>query len=161
MKILLALDHSECSDAATQAVIARYRPDDAEVRVIHVDEWPKGLPASLAFAEGPGAADAVVSTHAEMRRRAQQLITDAAGRLRKAQFRADVVLCDGDAREAILAYAAEWHPDVIVMGSHGRRGLNRLLLGSVSEGVVRHATCSVDVVRAPDGASTAATTAVH
>ena len=55
--------------------------------------------------------------------------------------------------------AAAWPADDIVMGSHGRRGMNRLLLGSVSEGVVRHATCSVQVVpkrfrprrRRPDG----------
>jgi nucleotide-binding universal stress UspA family protein len=53
----------------------------------------------------------------------------------------------GDARQEILDSAAEWHSDVIVLGSHGRHGLDRFLLGSVSESVVRHATCSVDVVR--------------
>jgi nucleotide-binding universal stress UspA family protein len=47
----------------------------------------------------------------------------------------------------IIDHAAEWHADLIVAGSHGWEGLNRFLLGSVSESVVRHAPCSVEVVR--------------
>jgi len=48
---------------------------------------------------------------------------------------------------AILEMADEWKADLIVMGSHGRRGLNRIVLGSVSESVALHARCSVEVVR--------------
>jgi hypothetical protein len=48
----------------------------------------------------------------------------------------------------IVAEAGQWDADLIVLGSHGRKGFNRLLLGSVSEGVALHAGCSVDVVRA-------------
>jgi len=48
---------------------------------------------------------------------------------------------------AILAAAEEWKVDLIVMGSHGRRGFDRLILGSVSESVALHAKCSVEVVR--------------
>ena len=53
---------------------------------------------------------------------------------------------DAPAR-AILESADQWKADVIVMGSHGRRGLDRIVLGSVSESVALHAHCSVEVVR--------------
>ncbi len=48
---------------------------------------------------------------------------------------------------AVLDEAKKWGAHLIVVGSHGRRGLERLLLGSVSEAVAMHAHCSVDVIR--------------
>jgi universal stress protein A len=60
-----------------------------------------------------------------------------------------VIVQNGEARDAILETAADLHPDLIVIGSHGRRGLSRLVLGSVAEAVVRRAACPVLVVRAP------------
>jgi nucleotide-binding universal stress UspA family protein len=68
-------------------------------------------------------------------------------KLRKAGFRTSQAIVRGDARAALLDRAGEWKPDLIVVGSHGLKGLNRLLMGSVSEAVVRHAACSVQVVR--------------
>ena len=53
----------------------------------------------------------------------------------------------GNARVFILEVAKEWAADLIVVGSHGRRGLNRLIMGSVSESVAIYAHCSVEVVR--------------
>jgi nucleotide-binding universal stress UspA family protein len=55
----------------------------------------------------------------------------------------------GQPAAEIVKTANEWHADVIVMGSHGRRGVERALMGSVAEAVMRHAPCSVLVVRAP------------
>jgi nucleotide-binding universal stress UspA family protein len=75
------------------------------------------------------------------------LIAGAAQRLQAAKFKASKEMREGDARGAILDCAGEWRPDVIVLGSHGRRGLDRFLLGSVSENVVGHAACSVEVIR--------------
>jgi len=54
----------------------------------------------------------------------------------------------GEPRSVILETAKEWGADLIVVGSHGRRGLDHFLLGSVSEAVAIHASCSVRVVRA-------------
>ena len=53
----------------------------------------------------------------------------------------------GNARVLILDLAKEWAADLIVVGSHGRRGLDRLIMGSVSESVALYAHCSVEVVR--------------
>jgi nucleotide-binding universal stress UspA family protein len=146
-KILLAIDDSRCSEAAVEAVLRQFPPELSEVRVLHVDEWPKGMPTYLAFAEGPAAVSNIVSMHNERWRRGEELVSRAAHRLTAERFRAKTEMRRGDARHEILDFAADWRPDVIVVGSHGRRGVDRFLLGSVSEGIVRHATCSVEVVR--------------
>jgi nucleotide-binding universal stress UspA family protein len=52
-------------------------------------------------------------------------------------------------QQIILEEAKEWGADLIVVGCHGRGGLDRFLLGSVSEAVAMHAECSVEVVRSP------------
>ena len=49
--------------------------------------------------------------------------------------------------DAILQYATEHKNDLIVMGSHGRKGLDRLLMGSVAESVLRHAHCEVMIIK--------------
>jgi nucleotide-binding universal stress UspA family protein len=59
----------------------------------------------------------------------------------------------GDARDAILKTAEACNADLIVIGSHGRRGVTRFVLGSVAEDVLRRATCPVLVVRMPKVAS--------
>src|SRR5262245_49077140 len=59
------------------------------------------------------------------------------------------VFMEGDPAEEIVAYAAKAGMDLIVMGTHGRTGLERLLMGSVAEKVMREANCSVLVVKLP------------
>jgi len=147
MKILLAVDGSSCSEKAVQDVIRQYARKDTEVRVVHVDEWPKNLPMSSAFARGPHAAADVEAEHEERRRQAAALIDGVKTRLTHAGFQATGVVLRGDARHAILDEAATWPADLIVLGSHGLTGINRILLGSVSDSVSRHAPCSVQIVR--------------
>jgi nucleotide-binding universal stress UspA family protein len=66
---------------------------------------------------------------------------------------AGVQLCDssatllGDPRNILLDEAKSWGADLVVLGSHGFRGVDRLLVGSVSESVAMHAHCSVEVIR--------------
>ncbi|MDZ4836937.1 MAG: universal stress protein [Candidatus Melainabacteria bacterium] len=55
----------------------------------------------------------------------------------------------GDAREQILLNAAEWPADLIMLGSHGRRGIDKLIMGSVSDTVSTNAQCSVEITRVP------------
>jgi nucleotide-binding universal stress UspA family protein len=147
MKIVLAVDGSECSEAATQAVIAQFRPDNTEVQVCHADEWPRDLPASLAFSEGPAAASHVLAVHDQRRYEAEALVAGAARQLRAAGFRTCTTIKEGEPQHTILDCAQTWHADLIVLGSHGRKGLDRFVLGSVSEAVARHAPCSVEIVR--------------
>jgi nucleotide-binding universal stress UspA family protein len=148
MKILLAIDGSDCSQAATRAVITQFPRQGAHVRVLNADDWPNGLPTSLAFAEGPAAASDVLELREQRHRDGEELVSRAAQQLHAAGFQTSTAVREGDARHVILDVATEWCPDLIVLGSHGRTGLDRFLLGSVSESIVRHAPCSVEVVRA-------------
>ena len=59
----------------------------------------------------------------------------------------------GSPREVILDEADHWGANLIVVGSHGYRGLTRFLLGSVSQAIASHAKCSVEIVRCPKGLS--------
>jgi len=147
VKVLLSIDDSVYSQAALRAVIAQSRSDGTEVRVLNVVEWPGDLPASLAFTPGAMAAGPIMDLHDETRRQAELRVASAAEQLRAAGFSVSHEVREGDARHVILEYAAEWRADLIVLGSHGRTGLDRFLIGSVSENVVRHAPCSVEVVR--------------
>lgn len=80
---------------------------------------------------------------------AKALVDEAAQRLRVARLNVTTAVEEGDPKSKIIDHAAQWHADLIVLGSHGRRGIDRFLLGSVSEAVSRHATCSVEIVRVP------------
>ena len=66
------------------------------------------------------------------------------------------VLLEGDPAGEIVRYAADAGVDVIVLGTHGRTGVERLLMGSVAEKVMRDAPCSVLVVKLPKGVGMAA-----
>ena len=147
VKVLLAIDDSVYSQAATRAAIAQFRPEGTEVRVLTVVEWPPDLPDSLAFTPAAMSGGPIEDLHEKTRRQAQDLVARTAQQLRAATFGVSHEIREGDARHVILECAAEWKPDVIVLGSHGRTGLDRFLIGSVSENVIRHAPCSVEVVR--------------
>jgi nucleotide-binding universal stress UspA family protein len=147
MRILLAIDGSRCSHTAVDTVMKQFQCAGTEVHVLAVDEWPKDLPTALAFSEGATAAAQIMRLHESRALDAERLVTETALVLRKAGFRTTGLVRNGEARQQIIDYAAEWSADLIVLGSHGRRGLNRFLLGSVSDAVVRHAPCSVEVVR--------------
>jgi universal stress protein A len=70
-----------------------------------------------------------------------------AKRLAEAGCKVSTLVLTGDAKKMILDEAADWPADLIVVGSHGRKGIGRVLLGNVSEAVARHAACSVQIVR--------------
>jgi nucleotide-binding universal stress UspA family protein len=83
------------------------------------------------------------------RKQANECAARATERLRRAGFQVDARVAENEVRTAILDIASEWQADLIVIGSHGRKGLSRFLLGSVAESVARHARCSVWIVRTP------------
>jgi nucleotide-binding universal stress UspA family protein len=76
------------------------------------------------------------------------------------QIRVEHVFLEGDPAAEIIRYADEAGVDLIVMGTHGRTGMERLLMGSVTEQVMRGAKCSVLVVKLPKGAALAPPLAV-
>ncbi len=152
MRVLLAVDSSSCSDAAVRQVAERFAPAVTQVRVVHVVEWMREMPLCLQYGEGPGAGHDVVESRNRSFERAKGLVEKVAAQLQPAGFSVSVATPDADPRHGIVDEARCWKADLIVMGSHGRSGLDRLLLGSVAEGVLRHAPCSVEIVREPVGA---------
>lgn len=147
MKILLAIDGSKFSEAATQAVIAQARPNETEVRVIFVvDVLPNELPEQRAYYPG------IEHARDALREPAEVLLEETAELLRSRGLRVTTSIEWGNAKSKIIDTASEWHADLIVLGSHGRTGLERFVMGSVSEAVARHAPCSVEIVRMRAGA---------
>jgi nucleotide-binding universal stress UspA family protein len=143
MKILIAIDGSDFSQAALQSVTARPWPADTQVKVLHVVE-----PPSLLMGREMGGYDPEFeAVWKALRERAKDLVMKAAEKLRAAKLNVSTDLVEGDPKSQIIDIANEWHADMIVLGSHGRSGLNRFLMGSVSQDVVRHAHCSVEIVR--------------
>lgn len=144
MKILLAIDDSTFSKAATQAVVSRIRPEDAEVVVLTVVDL-------MNYFTDEKTAEALIpnieKTRLSRLHDASELVERAASLLRTAGFRVTVGVSEGDPRVRIVEKAEDWKADLIVMGSHGRKGFDRALLGSVSEAVARHAPCSIAIVR--------------
>jgi len=142
MKILLATDDSKFSRAAANSLAGQFRAPDTEVRVLQVVE-------PIVISEPPQMSRGYYPELEDQLPHAREAVDRVAKTLSSAGFRVTTSVKTGDARSVILEDAAEWHADLIVMGSHGRRGLGRFFLGSVSEAVARHAHCSVQIVRIP------------
>jgi len=145
VKILLAIDDSKFSEAAIEAVIRQTTPQETEVRVLHVIEPIPIYPEGQAWGYSPDASQVLE----EQRKEAEELVARADQTLREKNFKVMTAVEEGNPKEVILDSAAEWHADLIVLGSHGRKGLDRFFMGSVSEAVARHAPCSVEIIRIP------------
>jgi nucleotide-binding universal stress UspA family protein len=145
MKILIAIDGSDFSQAALRSVIARPWPPDTTVKLLHVVE-----PPSLLMGREMGGYDPEFEmVWKALREQAKDLVEKAAEKLRRANFNVTTELVEGDPKSQIIDVANAWQADMIVLGSHGRTGLDRFLMGGVSQAVVRHAHCSVEIIRTP------------
>ena len=150
MKILLATDDSDCSVGAAHSVANRPWPNGSVVKVLSIEELalPDGqmAGASLASIYPQSLLEELVS-HA--RDRAESAIKTATQILERAGKKVEAAhkLPIGEPRTLILDCAETWGADLIVVASHGRRGLDRWLMGSVSETVATYARCSVEVIR--------------
>jgi nucleotide-binding universal stress UspA family protein len=152
MKILLAVDGSPCSDEAIEQVARRPWPEGSEIKVLAVFELP--LPPTP---EGWALPASYLDQMDRAAREQAQAIVERAVEKLKAKLDTTIVVASeflpGPPRAVILDEAESWGADLIVVGSHGYRAWERFLLGSVSQSVVAHAKCSVEVVRCPSGAA--------
>jgi nucleotide-binding universal stress UspA family protein len=146
MKILLAVDGTEFSQAATQTLASQLRPEGVEVLVLCVVE-PHIFSIPPQMAEGYAPEQEAVLK--EELQHARESVNQASKVLCSAGFNLKTRVVEAEARNGILDVAEEWRADLIVLGSHGRKGLRRFLLGSVAEFVARHARCSICIVRIP------------
>lgn len=149
-RILLADDGSKSAAAATQVVRGWPIFRGASVRVISVaDVDPEWNP----WLRGDGRREADAAAASQLREQHEALVEATAASLRGAGLKADGEVLDGSPAQRLVEAAATWNADLIVVGMHGRSGLERLLIGSVARSVVYHAPCSVLVVPGPDRAA--------
>jgi nucleotide-binding universal stress UspA family protein len=144
LRVLMATDGSDYSNIAVRSVADRPWPGGTEFRILSVVEPSSPLLHPPFFSE-----HVMEEVRAKDMQRAQAAISTAEAILCRAGIQAGTALAvpSATAKELILAESAEWNADMIVVGSHGRRGVNRLMLGSVSEAVALHAQCSVEIIR--------------
>jgi nucleotide-binding universal stress UspA family protein len=145
MKILLPLDGSSFSDAAVNEIASRPWPVSSKVKIVTAFQVPVS-PTPEVWALPTEYFETIERT---ARASAQAVVDGAVAKLRGALDKSVNVTGEvlaGPPREAILDEADRWKADLIIMGSHGYGAWQRFLLGSVSQAVVAHAKCSVEVV---------------
>jgi len=134
--ILLAYDGSMFSNKALQEAIRIAKSSGGSLLILSVVDITDEFES-----EAPGLTD-------KLTEKLLKLAQKALGKAVAAKVKAKVEVHVGDAYEMIVDIAKKKKADIIVMGSHGRTGLTRLLMGSVTSRVIGHAPCSVLVVKA-------------
>ena len=144
MKVLIAIDDSSCSSAAVDAVASHNWPAGTELRVITVLE-----PVHYAYALSGSYMASLIDAEREMDAHCRKLVDAKVAQLEKSVDQGQVkgLVIKGSVVDSILSVAKEWDADLIVLGSHGRKGFDRFLLGSAAEKVANYAPCSVEIVR--------------
>lgn len=144
MRILLPVDSSPYSQEAARSLATEFQTRGVQVDVLNVVE-PLMMYMSSGMVPEPVVDTAAIE--AERHKQAKALVAATAATLRQAGFEVTESVTGGDAKSQILDHAEKWGADLIILGSHGLKGLARFVMGSVSEAVMRHAKCSVQIVR--------------
>ncbi|HXT26590.1 MAG TPA: universal stress protein [Candidatus Eisenbacteria bacterium] len=137
MKVLIAIDSSPASHRVLEEIAAR--------------PWPSNTAFCIVSAVEVGRFSEVPALIADAKRESEQLVKAGAAKLLCAKQTATTQVLMGSPRRAVSAYAQDWSADLIVAGSHGHSTVGRFFLGSVAQGILRTASCSVEIVRYPAG----------
>jgi nucleotide-binding universal stress UspA family protein len=141
-RLLVPVDFTETSDRALDYAVELARKFDAAVTVLHAYQIPVyGFP--------DGAYITAAELASQISNAAQQRLDALIDARKTAGVQMDAILRDGVAWEEINDLAREIHADLIIIGTHGRRGLARALLGSVAENVIRTSTLPILVIHGP------------
>jgi nucleotide-binding universal stress UspA family protein len=141
-RIMVASDLSKVSRGAFNTAIEFAASRGAELFIVHVI-----APISPLVPEQfiqPGILETI---EADARRWAERQLQRLAAAARKSDIRVKALLLSGDPADQIIRAARAHHTDLIVVGTHGRRGFSKMMLGSVAEHVLRTAPCPVVTVR--------------
>lgn len=149
-KILVAVDESGTSQHALKHAIELARKLSARLRMVHVLDM-SWLPV------GPEVAIDTAALSEARRGVGERTIAAARETARALEFEAEGVLIETEIpiqhiAEAIATEASRWGADLVVLGTHGRRGFQHLMLGSVAEQTVRRSSVPVLLIPAPKAA---------
>jgi nucleotide-binding universal stress UspA family protein len=146
MRILLAIDGSSFSGSAITEVAARPWPAGSQVKIVSVVEPPM-LPTVETWVPPDDYIQALEKAGEDQARSIVQKAADQVGKAHGDKVQLSTEIVRGHPKHAIIDEAEAWGADLVVVGSHGYRGLTKLWLGSVSQAVAAHAKCSVEIVR--------------
>jgi nucleotide-binding universal stress UspA family protein len=142
-KILCATDYSKASAPALDEAVALAKQNGAELLILHVID---PVPPYVA-GEDIGGAELYMKLEATTKQEAQASMQKIIEKLKKLKVNAQSLLLRGTAHEQIVRTAKNRRANLIVIGTHGRTGLSKLLMGSVASRVVSMAHCPVLTVR--------------
>lgn len=143
-RILMATDFSEASLPAWKRALAMARENRAALLVVHAYEPPNVVQAA---AVAPGVYEEWdQNVRASASKKLDLLVNEA----QKAGVDATRIVEAGNADESIVKAAEDYEADLIIMGTHGRKGVSRIFLGSVASRVIATAPCAVLTVRLPE-----------
>jgi nucleotide-binding universal stress UspA family protein len=143
-RICCAVDGSEPSQRALRAAAALAKRLEGSLTVLHVHDVP-----SVALTDVPAVPPASRAALERDRQEARAILEAARAEAEAiAPGRVSAELLHGDPAWEVVKYGADHDCDVIVVGTHGRTGVRRLMMGSVAERILRDATCPVLAVRA-------------
>jgi nucleotide-binding universal stress UspA family protein len=157
MKLLVGVDDSPCSDAAVDLVRKIPWPQGSRVIVASAVGRPVSVyPYPETYMMSAGSIEGLLG---ESRKRSEDTVSRHERSLRGEGLSVEGRVLEGDPGEGLIDLAKKERVDLIVVGSHGRSGLAKLLMGSVASHVVAHAPCSALVVKLGVGAAAAKETA--
>lgn len=143
-QILVPVDGSDTANKALQAALELAKDSGGRVRAIHVME-------EVAYASNFNQFGVYTEELLNaMQEAGKGILQDAMTRAQSADVAADTLLFDsvsGRLAEVVANAAREWNADLIVVGTHGRRGVGRMLMGSGAEQIIRLAPVPVLVIR--------------
>ena len=143
-RILVAVDGSSTANQALQEAIKLAKEMQAQLRIVHVIDTVN-LNLDTEFPNPPEISDAITRSEEEILRKAETVASKAGIGAESHLIKIDTL--SQRIPEMIVKDAEDWSADVIVICTHGRRGLSHLFLGSVAEGVMRVATKPVLLIR--------------
>ena len=141
-RVLFASDFSKVSTKACATAIALAKATHADLTVLHVL-----VPITPLVPEQYIAGTALDKLNADARRWAQEQVAKLTARARKGGVRASGLVTTGDPAEQIVRTARSKRAELVVVGTHGRTGLNRFFVGSIAQRVIASAQCPVVTVR--------------
>jgi nucleotide-binding universal stress UspA family protein len=140
-RILHATDFSRASERALREAVYLTKDYDAELWVVHVN-----VPLTYTAGEFDGP-ELYARLEESTRKEAEASMAKLMRRLQSANVKANTLLLNGQAHEAVTKAAKNKKADLIVIGTHGRTGLSKLFMGSVAGRIVSTAPCPVLTVR--------------
>lgn len=144
IRIVIGVDGSPYSNAAVDAVYGREWPTGTEVRLLAVVDTVMAITSD---SSEPSFVKWIEVGDEENWDQVRQIFEPSAAKLRSAGLDAAVMIRKGNPTDELVEEAESWSADSIFLGAKGMRGIDRLLLGSVSSAVAARAHCSVEVVR--------------